>query len=99
LARVGTEKSVIGRGLVLEQGREALGTTPLDAQPNVILKMPGDTLVPLCLALAMSVLTIGLALVNWFVVATGVVLIAAAILAWLWPSASLGETAEVDRDG
>src|ERR1700733_10814520 len=30
LARVGMEKSVIGRGLVLEQGREALGTTPLD---------------------------------------------------------------------
>jgi cytochrome c oxidase subunit 1/cytochrome c oxidase subunit I+III len=99
LAQAGAEKTAIGHGLVLEQGREALGTTPLDAQPNVILKMPGDTLVPLCLALAMSVLTIGLILFNWFVVVAGVVLIAAAILAWLWPSAALGETAEVDRDG
>ena len=68
-ARTSAEKSVIGRGLVLEQGREALGTTPLDAEPNVILKMPGDTLVPLFLALAMTVLTVGLALVNWLVVA------------------------------
>jgi hypothetical protein len=84
----------IHRRLVLEHGREALGTTPLDAEPNIILKMPGDTLVPLFLALAMTVLTIGLALVNWWVVALGVLLIAAAILAWLWPEAALGETAE-----
>src|ERR1700744_1954224 len=99
LAQTGAEKTATGHGLVLEQGREALGTTPLDAQPNVILKMPGDTLVPLFLALAMSVLTVGLALVNWFVVAAGVVLVAAAMLAWLWPNRALGETAEVNRDG
>jgi cytochrome c oxidase subunit 1/cytochrome c oxidase subunit I+III len=66
----------------------------LDAEPNVILKMPGDTLVPLCLALAMTGLTVGLALVNWAVVGLGVVLIAAAILAWLWPDPLLGETAK-----
>ena len=86
--------SVIDQGLVLAKGREALGTTPLDAEPNVILKMPGDTLVPLFLALAMTVLTIGLAMVNWFIAASGVFLAAGSILAWLWPSAMLGETAE-----
>ena len=86
-------RSVIGTGVVLLEGREALGTTPLDAMPNIILKMPGDTLVPLCLALAMTVLTAGLALVNWLVVALGVLLVAAAILAWLWPQGALGETA------
>ncbi|HEY5084550.1 MAG TPA: cbb3-type cytochrome c oxidase subunit I, partial [Rhizomicrobium sp.] len=90
----GNGRSVIASGLVLEQGREALGTTPLDAVPNIILKMPGDTLVPLLLAMAMTVLTVGLALVNWLVVGTGVLLIAAVILTWLWPRASLGETAE-----
>jgi cytochrome c oxidase subunit I+III len=79
---------------VLEKGREALGTSPLDAVPNIILKMPGDTLLPLLLAMAMTVLTVGLALVNWLVVGTGVLLIAAVILTWLWPRASLGETAE-----
>jgi hypothetical protein len=49
---------------------------------------------PLLLAMAMTVLTVGLALVNWLVVGTGVLLIAAVILTWLWPRASLGETAE-----
>ncbi len=92
-------RSVIGTGVVLEEGREALGTTPLDALPNIILKMPSDTLVPLCLALAMTVLTAGLALVNWLVVGLGVLLVAAAILAWLWPQGALGETAEVSHDG
>jgi heme/copper-type cytochrome/quinol oxidase subunit 1 len=90
----GNGHSVIASGLVLEKGREALGTTPLDAVPNIILKMPGDTLLPLLLAMAMTVLTVGLALVNWLVVGTGVLLIAAVILTWLWPRASLGETAE-----
>jgi cytochrome c oxidase subunit 1/cytochrome c oxidase subunit I+III len=100
LVRLGSaEKSVIERGLMLEQGREALGTTPLDAELNVILKMPDDTLVPLCLALAMTVLTIGLAGVNWLVVGLGVILIVAAIIVWLWPRAALGETAKAARDG
>ncbi len=93
--RMGVAKrSVTDQGLVLEQGREALATTPLDAEPNLILKMPGDTIVPLLLSLAMSVFTIGLALVNWFVVAAGAVAIAICIIAWLWPEAALGETAD-----
>jgi cytochrome c oxidase subunit 1/cytochrome c oxidase subunit I+III len=91
----GAIRSETGVGLTLSQGREALGTTPLDATPNVILKMPGDTLVPLGLALAMTVIAAGLALVNWWVVAVGVVFTAATILAWLWPEAQLGETAEL----
>ena len=90
----GAQRSVVARGPVLGEGREALGTTPLDAEPNVILKMPGDTLVPLALALAMALLTVGLILLNWPVVALGVALIAAAILTWLWPREALGETAE-----
>jgi cytochrome c oxidase subunit I len=88
------ERSIIDNGAALDQGREALGTTPLDAEPNIILKMPGDTLVPLCLALAMTLLTAGLALVNWFVVALGGLLVGGAILFWLWPDPALGESAE-----
>ncbi len=88
-------RSVLTAGLVLEEGREALGTTPVDAEPNIILKMPGDTLVPLFLALSMTGLTVGLALVNWLVVGLGILLIAGAILAWLWPNPLLGETAEI----
>ena len=77
---------------MLDHGREALGTTPLDAEPNVILKMPGDTLTPLLLALAMTIVTIGLALLNWWIVVVGAALTAASIAGWLWPEAALGET-------
>jgi hypothetical protein len=97
--RLGTDgRSVTTTGPVLENGREALGTTPLDAEPNIILKMPGDTLVPLLLALSMTVLTAGLALINPVVVVVGIVLIAASILIWLWPNPALDQTAEASHD-
>jgi cytochrome c oxidase subunit I+III len=97
--RLGTDgRSVTTTGPVLENGREALGTTPLDAEPNIILKMPGDTLVPLLLALSMTVLTAGLALINPVVVVVGIVLIAASILIWLWPDPALDQTAEASHD-
>jgi cytochrome c oxidase subunit 1/cytochrome c oxidase subunit I+III len=93
--RLGSEsgESHTEAGLVLDHGREALGTTPLDAEPNVILKMPGDTPLPLLLALAMTIVTVGLGLVNWWVVVVGGACTVAAILAWLWPQAALGEAA------
>jgi len=87
------ERSQVQRGLVLDHGKEALGTTTVDAEPNVILKMPLDTLVPLCLALSMTIVAIGLALINWWVVVVGGACTAASVLAWLWPEARLGETA------
>jgi cytochrome c oxidase subunit 1/cytochrome c oxidase subunit I+III len=78
---------------MLDHGKEALGTTTVDAEPNVILKMPLDTPVPLCLALSMTIVAIGLALINWWVVVVGGACTAASVLAWLWPEARLGETA------
>ncbi|HVV26328.1 MAG TPA: cytochrome c oxidase subunit I [Rhizomicrobium sp.] len=89
------ERSHVGTGLVLEHGRETLGTTPVDADPNVILKMPADTLVPLWLALSMTIVAVGLALVSWWVIVVGGACTAASILAWLWPQATLGETADL----
>jgi cytochrome c oxidase subunit 1/cytochrome c oxidase subunit I+III len=93
------EKSHTQAGLVLEHGREALATTPLDAEPNLILKMPRDTLTPLLLALGMTMVAIGLALVNWLVVVIGGAWTAACIFAWLWPEAALGETAQGPAGG
>ena len=95
--RLGVPESRTDQGLTLTQGREALGTTPLDAEPNVILKMPGDTIVPLLLSLAMSGVAVGLLLLNWLAVAAAMLGVAACILAWLWPQARLGETAEPDH--
>jgi cytochrome c oxidase subunit 1/cytochrome c oxidase subunit I+III len=86
------EKSFVGVGLALEQGKETLATTSLDAEPDLIVKMPEDTLVPLLLALSLTIITVGLALVNWWVVILSGLCTAASILAWLWPEARLGET-------
>ncbi|MBS0470389.1 MAG: cytochrome c oxidase subunit I [Proteobacteria bacterium] len=93
--RLGTEgeTSHTRAGLVLDHGREAIGTTPVDAEPNVILKMPGDSLSPLCLALAATALFVGLLLLAWWLVALSLLGIGASILVWLWPRARLGETA------
>ena len=41
-------------GMVLDQGKETIGVTPLDAEPNVVLKMPGDSLLPFLLAIGMA---------------------------------------------
>jgi cytochrome c oxidase subunit 1/cytochrome c oxidase subunit I+III len=87
------ERSYIQAGLVLDHGKETLGTTTLDAEPNVILKMPHDTLVPLYLALSMTLFTAGLALVNPWIAVVGLACTAISLLAWLWPEARLGETA------
>jgi len=87
------EKSFIGVGLALDQGKETLATTSLDAEPDLILKMPDDTLVPLLLALCLTIIAVGLALVNWWVVILGGLCTAISIAAWLWPEAKLGETA------
>jgi cytochrome c oxidase subunit 1/cytochrome c oxidase subunit I+III len=87
------ERSYIQAGLVLDHGKETLGTTTLDAEPNVILKMPHDTLVPLYLALSMTLFATGLALVNPWIAVVGLACTAISLLAWLWPEARLGETA------
>jgi cytochrome c oxidase subunit 1/cytochrome c oxidase subunit I+III len=88
-----SEKSIIHAGLALEQGKETLATTPLDAEPDLIVKMPDDTPVPLFLALSMTVIAVGLALVAWWVVIVGIICVAVSIFAWLWPEVKLGETA------
>ncbi|MBC7575277.1 MAG: cytochrome c oxidase subunit I, partial [Herminiimonas sp.] len=45
------QRSKLHEGLLLMQGRETIGTSALDALPDVILKMPGDSYAPFFLAL------------------------------------------------
>jgi len=87
-------ESATEAGLVLDHGREAVGTGPLDAQPDIILKMPSDTIVPFVLALMLTVLFVGLVLHWWWLAVLGLLGTGAAALVWLWPRAELGETAE-----
>jgi cytochrome c oxidase subunit I len=83
--------SSLNRGLLLESGKETIGTTALDATPDMILEMPQDTVAPLLLALGTAVIFIGLILLNWVLSGVGIVLSAAALLVWLWPRRDLRE--------
>ena len=78
--------------MVLDRGRETLGVTMLDAEPDVILKMPGDSFAPLMMALALSVLFSGLLIHAWWLAAIGMVAVALDIIYWLWPEDRLAQT-------
>ena len=81
----GSARSQLGQGPVLADGRETFATTPLDAEPAAVMRMPEDTLVPLCLAVSLGVVAYGL-LFSWLWLAVlGVIATAACAIAWLWP--------------
>jgi len=88
------ERSSLTDGYVLNQGRETLATTVLDAQPDLILKMPGDSMAPLLLSLALSLLFVGLILHSAWISGMGALLSGIAIVIWLWPKRALGQRAE-----
>jgi heme/copper-type cytochrome/quinol oxidase subunit 1 len=89
-------RSNLGEGLILDQGKETLATTPLDAEPERILEMPEDTIVPFLLALAMTIFFIGMLLRLWLVAALGGIVCAACLLVWLWPDAKLHQREPAD---
>ena len=60
-----TDRSTVHGGFVLDEGKETVGVTALDAEPDVILKMPGDSLLPLLAALGMTVIFCGMLLINY----------------------------------
>ena len=71
--------------MVLDRGKETIGVTPLDAEPNVVLKMPGDSMLPFLLAIGMTVLFFGLLAQSiWLMVAGGLCEIVILAL-WLTP--------------
>jgi heme/copper-type cytochrome/quinol oxidase subunit 1 len=83
------KRSSLQEGYLLMEGRETLGTTPLDAQPDIILKMPEDTYTPLLLALFSALGFVGLLLdwnrfALWMTVAAGL-----SLAVWMWPRRSL----------
>jgi hypothetical protein len=90
--RLGEEvRSSIDRGMWLDEGKETIATTALDAEPDMILEMPGDSFSPLVLAVGTTVIFVGLLLKLWIVAGVGAVITIAALLAWLWPRRELRE--------
>jgi hypothetical protein len=87
----GEKLSELQEGYLLMNGRETIGTTPLDAEPDIILKMPDDTYTPFFLALAGALAFTGL-LLDW----SGFTVLATAaagisLAAWMWPRKSLAQ--------
>jgi cytochrome c oxidase subunit I len=70
---------------VLSHEKKTLGTTVLDAVPDSVLHMPEDTLYPLGLAVALTVLFYGLVFKSVLVFAIGLLATFATIVGWLWP--------------
>lgn len=78
-------RSRLDEGLLLDDGRETVGTSALDGEPNLILEMPGDTLAPFILTVGLA-LGFGAAIPKaWPLVAVGVLIVAMALLMWFWP--------------
>jgi cytochrome c oxidase subunit I+III len=64
---------------------ETLGTTVIDAQPESIMHMPHDSLVPFFLSLAILVIFIGLLVSQYWLSGMGLLLSTALTVIWLWP--------------
>ena len=87
----GTMRSQLSVGYLLDQGREALATSTLDGDPDVILKMPEDSFAPFWLGIASTGVFTGLALRIEWLAALMLLGCAAAIAVWLWPERHLGQ--------
>jgi cytochrome c oxidase subunit I len=79
------------RGLLLDQGKETIGTTALDAEPEMIMEMAEDSFAPLSLAAGLSVLFVGLLVRNWMVVGAGAAVVFISLVMWMWPRRDLRE--------
>ncbi len=78
-------RSQLDEGLLLDQGRETIGTTPLDGRPDLIVNMPEDTLTPLTLALGLATMFAGALGHIWWLAVLGGLVVAASLIAWFWP--------------
>jgi cytochrome c oxidase subunit 1/cytochrome c oxidase subunit I+III len=89
--------SSTAEGMLLDDGRETIGTSALDAVPDVILRMPGDSFAPLLLSLTLAIAFVGMLMHSWWLFGIAVFCSAVASIAWLWPEAKLGQTMDIVR--
>jgi len=87
----GEGRSSLETGYLLMEGRETLGTTPLEARPDIILKMPEDSYAPFFLGLSGSLIFAGLLLHAWGFAGLMAAAAGLALIAWLWPSRALAQ--------
>ncbi|HEX5181218.1 MAG TPA: cytochrome c oxidase subunit I [Gemmatimonadaceae bacterium] len=81
----GEGHSHVSEGVVLAEGRETFGTSPLEAHPLHVLHMPEDSMFPFLLAVAMLGTAYGLVFSLWWLAILGGVGMLACLIGWLWP--------------
>jgi cytochrome c oxidase subunit I+III len=86
-------RSSLTAGYLLAHGRETIATTPLDAEPQLILKMPEDSFAPLLMAIGLTAVFVGLLLSLWWLAGVAAAVVAASVLVWLWPQRDLAQAA------
>ena len=84
----GSATSTLSRGPVLDRGRETFATSPLDAEPRAVMRMPEDSYAPLAVAVSLGLVAYGLLFGLLWLAGIGVVLLAACAIGWLWPDAA-----------
>jgi cytochrome c oxidase subunit 1/cytochrome c oxidase subunit I+III len=85
--------SQVHRGPTLDHGKETIGTSALDGEAEVILKMPEDSHAPLLLTIALTALFVGIAIHSWWLMGLSGFGCVAAILVWMWPERKMGQRA------
>jgi len=89
-----TEFSSLAYGYALDQGKEALSTTTLDAMPKAIVKMPEDSLAPFLLSVVLTILFAALMTQSWWLVILDGLVGLSITVGWLWPRRKLAQTTE-----
>ena len=69
----------------LAEGHQTLGTSVLDAEPDQVMGMPGETHAPLLLTLALTALFFAFLFDAWLVASVAGAGAIAALIQWLWP--------------
>ncbi|MGN6388424.1 MAG: cytochrome c oxidase subunit I [Burkholderiaceae bacterium] len=92
-----TGYSSLEEGLLLDHNRETVGTSMLDAEPDVILRMPGDSLAPFFLALSATGMCAGMLLHSWWLIGVSLASVTVSVIAWMWPQHSLLQTQKVNH--
>ena len=72
-------------GLTLRHGRETVGSSLLDAEPERVLNVPRESLWPLVVAIGLLFVFIALFDELWWMVGAGVVVSLIGMIAWTWP--------------
>jgi cytochrome c oxidase subunit 1/cytochrome c oxidase subunit I+III len=90
-------RSSVREGLPLDHGRESLAITPVEGEPDLIIKVPEDSHAPFLLNLGMTLGFTGALLHWWWMCGLGGAVIIASLIIWLWPERALGQLAETQN--